>query len=131
MSPDETRIFRPHPGSSAGAGTARRVRPGDRTPPIVVTPVLATSISRVALAGGHGADVGTMSKYIQPTDSGFFDKAVRLEELDAMGDPLARLDEVVDWTLFAPVLARLPKAERFEQIQRVQLLHEFPRRGRG
>lgn len=52
-----------------------------------------------------------MSKYIQPNDSGLFDKAVRLEELHTMGDPLARLDEVIDWTLFAPVLARLPKAE--------------------
>ena len=28
-----------------------------------------------------------------------------------MGDPLARLDEVVDWTLFEPVFARIPKAE--------------------
>ena len=28
-----------------------------------------------------------------------------------MGDPLARLDEVVDWTLFEPVFERIPKAE--------------------
>ncbi|SRR6266568_704269 len=52
-----------------------------------------------------------MSNYIQPSESGFFDKAMRLEELHAMGDPLARLDEVIDWTLFDTVFARLPKAE--------------------
>jgi len=52
-----------------------------------------------------------MSNYIQPNESGLFDKAVRLEELHAMGDPLARLDEVIDWTLFAAVFERLPKAE--------------------
>ena len=28
-----------------------------------------------------------------------------------MGDPLARLAEVIDWSLLEPVLARLPKAE--------------------
>lgn len=28
-----------------------------------------------------------------------------------MGDPLARLDEVVDWNLFEPVFARIPKEE--------------------
>ena len=52
-----------------------------------------------------------MSKCIQPKESGLFDKAVRLEELHAMGDPLARLDEVIDWKLFEPVFERIPKAE--------------------
>lgn len=52
-----------------------------------------------------------MSKYMQPNESGLFDKAMRLEELHAMGDPLARLDEVIDWALFAAVFDRLPKAE--------------------
>ena len=52
-----------------------------------------------------------MSKYIEPKESGLFDKAARLEELHAMGDPLARLDEVIDWTLFEPVLGQIPKAE--------------------
>jgi len=52
-----------------------------------------------------------MSKYIQPNESGLFDKAMRLEELHDMGDPLARLDEVIDWTLFGAVFERLPKAE--------------------
>ena len=51
-----------------------------------------------------------MSKYITPQQSGLFDEAIRLEELHEMGDPLARLDQVIDWRLFEPVLARLPKA---------------------
>jgi transposase, IS5 family len=52
-----------------------------------------------------------MSKYIEPKEGGLFDKAMRLEELHAMGDPLARLDEVIDWTLFGPVFERLPRVE--------------------
>ena len=52
-----------------------------------------------------------MSKYLQPNESGLFDKAMRLEELHAMGDPLARLDEVVDWTLFDAVFECIPRVE--------------------
>ena len=52
-----------------------------------------------------------MSKDLQPNESGLFDQAMRLEELHAMGDPVARLDEVIDWSLFEPVLERIPKAE--------------------
>ena len=52
-----------------------------------------------------------MSKFIQPRESGLFDKAMRLEELHKMGDPLARLDEAIDWTLFETVFERIPKVE--------------------
>lgn len=52
-----------------------------------------------------------MSQYVKPNESGLFDKATRLEELQALGDPLARLDEVIDWTLFDPVFERLRRAE--------------------
>jgi len=52
-----------------------------------------------------------MSKYIEPNESGLFDKAARLDELHEMGDPLARLDEVIDWTLFEPVFGQIPKPE--------------------
>lgn len=52
-----------------------------------------------------------MSKYLQPNESGLFDKAMRLEELQSMGDPLAKLDAVIDWMLFAAVFERLPKVE--------------------
>ena len=52
-----------------------------------------------------------MPKSIEPNQSGLFDKAMRLEELHQMGDPLARLDEVIDWSLFSPVFERIPKAE--------------------
>jgi len=41
-----------------------------------------------------------MSQYRQPNECGLFDKAMRLEELQSLGDPLARLDDVMDWTLF-------------------------------
>ena len=44
-----------------------------------------------------------MSKYIEPNESGLFDIAMRLEELQKMGDPLARLDEVIDWSLFEQI----------------------------
>ena len=52
-----------------------------------------------------------MSKYLQPSECGLFDKAMRLVELQEMGDPLARLDEVIDWTLFEAAFERIPKAE--------------------
>lgn len=52
-----------------------------------------------------------MSKYIEANESGLFDKAARLEELHELGDPLARLDEVIDWALFDPVFEQIPKAE--------------------
>ena len=52
-----------------------------------------------------------MSKPIAPKERGLFDKATRLEELPAMGDPLARLDEVIDGTVFDPVCERLPRVE--------------------
>jgi transposase, IS5 family len=41
-----------------------------------------------------------------------FDKMSRLDELLEMGDPLARLDTVVDWAVFTPILARLPRSEQ-------------------
>ena len=52
-----------------------------------------------------------MTKYIKPNECGLFDKAMRLEEWHGMGDPLGRLDEVIDWSLFGPVFERLPKAD--------------------
>ena len=52
-----------------------------------------------------------MTKYVESNEGGLFDKAARLEELHGMGDPLARLDQVIDWTLFEPVFARIPRAE--------------------
>ena len=42
---------------------------------------------------------------------GLFDQHFRLEELTAMGDPLAKIDDVVDWSVFIPVLADMPKPE--------------------
>jgi len=53
-----------------------------------------------------------MGKLIKAKVQGtLFDKVARLHELHEMGDPLARLDTAVDWTVFTPILSRLPKAE--------------------
>ena len=60
-------------------------------------------------------DGDTMTKYVEPNEGGLFDKAARLEELHGMGDPLARLDQVIDWTLFEPVFARIPSGRRISR----------------
>ena len=51
------------------------------------------------------------SRYIQPVAPGFFDGHHRLAQIQSLGDPLAALNAVMDWTIFVPVLARLPRAE--------------------
>jgi len=51
------------------------------------------------------------SRYLQPVTPGLFDTPHRLRQLQQMGDPLAALNAVVDWTIFVPVLARIPRAE--------------------
>ncbi len=66
---------------------------------------------RLAISDAFDRKADRMSKYIEPNESGLFDKMARLEELHEMGDPLARLDEVIEWTLFEPVLDRIPKPE--------------------
>jgi IS5 family transposase len=53
----------------------------------------------------------THSRYIKPAALGLFDSQDRLEQIRAMGDPLYALDEVMDWTIFTPVLDRIPRAE--------------------
>lgn len=49
--------------------------------------------------------------YIAPAALGLFDAQDRLAQIRAMGDPLAALDTVMDWTIFIPVLERIPRAE--------------------
>jgi IS5 family transposase len=51
------------------------------------------------------------SRYIQPVACGLFDGHRRLEQIHSLGDPLAALNAVMDWTIFDPVLARIPRAE--------------------
>lgn len=46
---------------------------------------------------------------LQPS---FFDQEERLRKLDKLGDPLKAINEVVDWTIFRPVLERGLKKER-------------------
>jgi IS5 family transposase len=50
----------------------------------------------------------TIKPLAQP---GLFDQHFRLEELTAMGDPLAKINDIVDWSIFIPVLAEFPKPE--------------------
>lgn len=42
---------------------------------------------------------------------GFFDENDRLKELSELGDPLEKLDSVIDWEMFRPVLTRVLKKE--------------------
>src|ERR1035437_3169405 len=51
------------------------------------------------------------SRYIQPVACGLFDGHHRLEQIQSLGDPLTALNAVMDWTIFDPVLARIPRAE--------------------
>ena len=46
--------------------------------------------------------------YIKPATLGLFDAQNRLQQIQDMGDPLSALGAVMDWTVFLPVLARLP-----------------------
>jgi transposase, IS5 family len=51
-------------------------------------------------------------KHIRPNPQrGLFDRCIRLAELSDMGDPLERLDKVVDWMVFQEPLGRLPATE--------------------
>src|ERR1035437_2548889 len=50
-------------------------------------------------------------QYVQPVAPGLFDTPRRLAQLQQMGDPLAALNAVMDWTIFVPMLARIPRAE--------------------
>jgi transposase, IS5 family len=50
-------------------------------------------------------------RYIQPRERGLFDGMNRLLQIDDMGDSLAHLNEVMDWSIFQSVLDRIPRAE--------------------
>ena len=49
--------------------------------------------------------------YLKPSENGLFDSLDRLARIDAMGDPLINLNNIMDWEIFTPVLALLPQAE--------------------
>ncbi len=44
--------------------------------------------------------------------SGFFDLQNRFDKLDRLGDLLKALNEVVDWSVFEPILAKGLKKEK-------------------
>jgi len=56
-----------------------------------------------------------MKRYRKPGDPGLFDRDERLEDLRALGNPLARLDEVVDWEVFSPVLRQAETSKDHDQ----------------
>ena len=49
--------------------------------------------------------------YLKPAENGLFDSMERLARIDAMGDPLINLNNIMDWGIFTPVLAQLPQPE--------------------
>lgn len=53
----------------------------------------------------------TPVRYIKAAAPGLFDSSDRLEQLHKMGDPLAALESVMDWSIFTPVLERIPRVE--------------------
>ena len=52
----------------------------------------------------------TDRRYIHSAALGLVDSPDRLDQLRAIGDPLYALDGVMDWTIFGPVLDRIPRA---------------------
>ena len=52
----------------------------------------------------------TPKGYRQPAAPGLFDAQNRLDQIQGMGDPLAALNAIMDWTIFVPVLERIPRA---------------------
>lgn len=50
-------------------------------------------------------------KYIPLRDRGLPDTDKRMRSLDSFGDPLNNLNKIMDWSLFTPVLDRIPRAE--------------------
>lgn len=53
----------------------------------------------------------THSRHMKPAALGLFDSTYRLEQIQRMGDPLSALETVMDWTIFTPVLDRIPRVE--------------------
>jgi len=55
--------------------------------------------------------MNTAKRYVAPAPAGLFDTEFRMEEIQRMGDPLSRLEEIMDWDVFSPVLDRIPRVE--------------------
>ncbi|QZT38686.1 IS5 family transposase [Halosquirtibacter xylanolyticus] len=50
--------------------------------------------------------------YKNITNDSLFDDVFRLEKLQEMGDPLYRLNQVIDWELFLPILEKVYEKDR-------------------
>lgn len=54
-----------------------------------------------------------MTEKFKPTGTtGFFGKEFRLEKLSKQGDPLEKLNRVIDWNVFSPTLEKLLNTEK-------------------
>lgn len=53
-----------------------------------------------------------MQKYKKIGEKGLFGEYFRLEKLSKHGDPLERLNQVIDWQIFTPILEKLENKER-------------------
>ena len=49
-------------------------------------------------------------RYIKRAEIGFFDKSVRLQQVQSMGDTLKQINSIMDWEIFLPVLGSIPVA---------------------
>jgi IS5 family transposase len=50
-------------------------------------------------------------RYIERAERSLFDALDRMSQIDRMGDPLANLNQIMNWDIFVPVLDRIPKVE--------------------
>lgn len=50
-------------------------------------------------------------RYVKIAERGLFDAMDRMAQIDAMGDPLANLNRIMNWEIFVPVLDRIPRKE--------------------
>ena len=53
-----------------------------------------------------------MTKYRKQGNQGLFGEQFRLEKISNQGDPLERLNKVINWDLFTPVLTRLENTDK-------------------
>ena len=55
--------------------------------------------------------------------SGFFDHEDRLAKLEKLGDPLPRLDGIVDWAAFRPLLKVIHQKQRKQRRTKAARRH--------
>lgn len=59
----------------------------------------------------YNSRMANQKRYVGSKDPGLFDSTDRAKQVEAMGDPLCRLNAIMDWDIFLPVLEGLPSPE--------------------